>query len=296
MILLTEAGHAARSASARDLDRVTEAGRLLGYDVYSIPPDFEECETAEAALCQVPQQTHETPAIWAGFIPTVDRYSAMYSAALAKNIRLLNDPVAHQLATELDLSYPHIMDMTPPSTVLRSEVECAAAAAQLGYPLFLKGVVQSRKQGGWKLCVAHDEQGCVSIVRNLMRYPNGTRGRVIARQYVDLRHRRTTELGVPITREYRCFVLSGTIVEYGYYWDTPDDFGPLSAADRQHIENLATTVGERLAVPYIAVDIGQLVDGGWIVIETNDGQFSGLSQVSVLGLLNKVRDRVELAG
>lgn len=293
MILLTEAGQVGDSASARDLDRVAAVGRLLGYDVYSIPPDFEECGTAENALWHVPSQSRETPAIWVGFIPSADRYSAVYSAALAKNIRLVNDPTANQIATEFDLAYPLLDDITPASVVLRSPAECSTAGQLLGYPLFLKGAVQSRKQDGWKMCLADDESACASLVQNLMRFKDGTRGRVIARHYVQLRSQQTTGLGVPITREYRCFLFGATILEYGYYWDTPDDFGPLSAEDRHRVEDLARRAAERLPVPYLAVDVGQLDDGGWIVIEVNDGQFSGMSQVSVLSLWNKLRDRVE---
>jgi len=38
------------------------------------------------------------------------------------------------------------------------------------------------------------------------------------------------------------------------------------------------------------VDVGQLESGEWIVIEVGDGQFAGLSQVSVLELWSKLKD------
>ncbi|MEH2086851.1 ATP-grasp domain-containing protein [Nostoc sp.] len=47
---------------------------------------------------------------------------------------------------------------------------------------------------------------------------------------------------------------------------------------------------ERLGVPYIAIDIGQLESGEWIVIETADAQFAGLSHIPPLELWNKLKD------
>jgi hypothetical protein len=46
----------------------------------------------------------------------------------------------------------------------------------------------------------------------------------------------------------------------------------------------------RLNVPFIAVDVGQLESGDWIVIETGDAQFCGLSHVPVLELWGKIKD------
>ena len=51
---------------------------------------------------------------------------------------------------------------------------------------------------------------------------------------------------------------------------------------------LATEAARRVGTPYIAVDIGQTEDRKWIVIETGDAQFSGVSQTPLLPLWNKL--------
>jgi hypothetical protein len=43
-------------------------------------------------------------------------------------------------------------------------------------------------------------------------------------------------------------------------------------------------------VPFIIVDVGQLDDGQWIVIEAGDAQFAGLSRIPVLELWGKIKD------
>jgi hypothetical protein len=41
-------------------------------------------------------------------------------------------------------------------------------------------------------------------------------------------------------------------------------------------------------VPYVTVDVGQLEDESWIVIETGDAQFSGLSAIPPLELWHRI--------
>ena len=51
---------------------------------------------------------------------------------------------------------------------------------------------------------------------------------------------------------------------------------------------LAGKAARRMDVPFLAVDIGQLEDGRWIVIETGDAQFSSVSQIPLLPLWHKI--------
>lgn len=43
---------------------------------------------------------------------------------------------------------------------------------------------------------------------------------------------------------------------------------------------LARQAAARLAAPLVSLDIGQLADGRWIVIEAGDPQFAGLSFIA----------------
>jgi hypothetical protein len=46
--------------------------------------------------------------------------------------------------------------------------------------------------------------------------------------------------------------------------------------------------------PYVAIEIGQIEDRSWIVIETGDAQFSGVSTIPLLQLwarIAKIGDR-----
>lgn len=293
MIVLSEASdQLSSSPSARDLHTSTEAAHLIGCRVYSIPQDFSVCETAENALWHIPRQEQLTPAVWVGYIPSPEHYQAMHDAALHKNMRLLNSPQEHITAQEFDSAYPHLAGLTPASITLSHVNECVSAAETVGLPVFVKGAVQSRKSRGWKACVAETVPELESLVRQLLLLEERSRGRVIVRRLVKLRHSRVSAQGFPFGREYRAFMYHQQIVGLGYYWEGDDPLKVLTEDEEQQVRVLATEAARRLAVPYVAIDIGQVESGEWIVIESGDAQFSGFSQIPLLMLWHNLRNAV----
>jgi len=296
MIVFTEfSPQLAPSASADDLRKATEAAKLTGCRVYHIPPDFEQCETAENALAFVPAQERETLAVWVGYIPTPERYAAVYAAALDKGVRLLNSPEEHLDAQEFDRAYPRLAGLTPASVIVTREDQCGGAARLLGLPVFVKGAVQSRKSRGWRACVAETTDDLRLLCGHLLDLENRSRGRVVVRELVKLRHSRVSAQGFPLGREYRVFLCRGEVFGYGYYWEGDDPLKALTACEERAVLALATEAAERVGTPYIAVDIGQQENGEWIVIETGDAQFSGVSQTPLLALWSRL-SRVDVAG
>lgn len=97
----------------------------------------------------------------------------------------------------------------------------------------------------------------------------------------------------PRTREYRLFVYRDRVLAYGYYWDEFEDEFELTATDRSSLQELAIAVADRVKVPYLIVDVGQLDSGDWIVIEIGDAQFAGMSHISIAELWSQLA-RLEL--
>lgn len=251
MIVLSEAPEqVSPNASARKIAAITRVADLLGFRVYTIPPTFERCGSAENALAHIPCQDTMVTALWVGYIPTPERYAAIYTAALAKGIRLPNTPTQHRTAMEFDQFYPLLEGLTPRSVIIRAVSECAAAGDALGYPVFVKGVVQSRK--------------VKRLAANLFELDNRTRGRVV--------------------------VYDGRILAHGYYWDGEDPLGVLSTEEEATVAALVKRGAERLNAPYVAIDVGQVESGAWTIIEVGDGQFAGHSQIPLLELWNRLRE------
>lgn len=275
------------SASAQSLKTVTEAAKLAGCRIYYIAQQ-DVCETAENALAYVPIQEKETPAVWLGYIPSPEWYEAVYAAALQRRIRLLNSPEEHLNVQEFDRAYARLQDLTPASLVITEISQCAQAVEHPGLPLFVKGAVQSLKSQGWKACVAETLDELKSLCSQLLALDARSRGRVIARKLVRLRHCRISGQGFPFGREYRVFLYHDQVLGCGYYWEGDDPLKPLSAQEEQTMLDLAREAARRIGAPFLTVDIGQLEDENWIVIETGDAQFSGACQTPLLRLWNAI--------
>lgn len=289
MIVLTEdSTNDVYSASAIDIKIATEAAKIMGFQVYYIPQDFSFCETAENALNHIPKQEKEILGLWIGYIPTPERYEAIYNAAICKGIKLLNTPEQHLNVAEFDRAYPKLLGLTPETIAIANIEQCQQVVNQLKFPIFVKGVVQSKKAQGWKACVAENLTDLQILTQELLTSKNGTRGRVIARKLVKLKHSRYSSNGFPLGREYRVFIYCEQILGWGYYWQGEDPLKKLDPSEEKQMLELAIAAAKNLNVPYISVDIGQLENGQWIVIETGDPQFSGVSQIPVLQLYKKI--------
>jgi len=98
-------------------------------------------------------------------------------------------------------------------------------------------------------------------------------GGLVLREFVELipigRHPKS---GMPLTREYRLFVLDGSLLAVEPYWEEGaygTEMLPLST-----FEELARRVPSR----FFTMDVAQRVDGAWIVVELGDAQVAGLPE------------------
>jgi len=277
------------SPSRDDIERSLHAARLAGWRVWEIPPDFSLCETAEIALDHIPRQNEPTPTVWLGYIPDAQRYGAIYDAARAKNLVLLNSPQQHRTVQEFDFAYPFLEGLTPRSLTASSREEALMRAEEIGFPLFIKGAVQSRKSRGWRACVADNPSELSDLVAGLLDLETRSRGRVVLRELVRLRHSRSHG-DFPLGREFRVFLLDGALLARGFYWPHDEPLAHLSAQEAREVESLAVQAARRLPARSVCLDIGQTEDLGWIVIESGEPGFSGLSQIAPLEWWNRLRE------
>ena len=141
---------------------------------------------------------------------------------------------------EFDRAYPLLEDLTPETISIVSLEQCQEAAAKLGFPVFVKGVVQSLKSHGPEACVANSIQELESLTRAYLRLADRSRGRVLVRRFVKLRHSRKTAQGFPLGREYRMFLYEGHVIGMGYYWQGEDELRDLSSDERETIAGVAS--------------------------------------------------------
>ena len=96
--------------NGRELRATVEAARMLPH-----PPDparFRGVRDRRECACLAAGVRSAGCGPLAGYIPANERYEAIYRAAAAKGVHLVNTPTQYQTAMEFDRFYPLLGELT----------------------------------------------------------------------------------------------------------------------------------------------------------------------------------------
>lgn len=104
---------------------------------------------------------------------------------------------------------------------------------------------------------------------------------IAIREYVPLETFEIGLNGLPFTNEWRYFFLDGKLVDFGYYWSIAEESNKPSHNPDDNGTALATECANLIKddVRFVAIDVAKGQDGKWWLVEVNDGQMSGLSDI-----------------
>jgi hypothetical protein len=147
----------------------------------------------------------------------------------------------------------------------------------------LKGETNSKKFEWKEMMFAKDKSSIQEIHSKLSR--DGLIGdqEIYIREYVPLKQFATSFKDLPITNEYRFFVVNKQVISSGYYWtnyyetliEQGHNLDP-SQVPLDLLQQVIDRVGDN-CYAYV-IDVGETQDGKWIVIELNAFEQSGLSE------------------
>lgn len=199
--------------------------------------------------------------------------------------RLLNDGWAYRYAADPARWADDLRGVTPDTW------EDFAQLPDDGTAFIVKGA--SADKGSWERMHAPTKAAAIDL-RSLLQRDTGMRAQtIVARRYVPLERLGEGFGGCPVSTEFRVFVLDHEVVGTGFYWP-PDDCTlhpppPPSVIPADFLREAIARVHPRLR--FYALDVARTAAGDWIVIEINDGQRAGLSDV-LAGDLYPAMDRV----
>jgi len=146
-------------------------------------------------------------------------------------------------------------------------------------PLIVKGNINSKKFEWKNKMFAENKKRAITIACDLHNDSLIGEQDIIFKEYVPLK---TFEKGIndlPFTNEWRVFFYKSKALCSGYYWSISENAEDIN---RQNIPNDALQLAQTCAniisnnVNFFTIDVAEKEDGGWIVIEVNDGQMSGM--------------------
>lgn len=201
-------------------------------------------------------------------------YRELESDLINNKSLLINSSREHSWIADFDY-YEDLKELTP-----RSWTEYEFPRADYDGPLVIKGRTNSRKHQWASKMFAKDRKAAISVASELANDPLiGPQG-LIYREYVHLvalGHDLITEM--PFANEWRMFYYKRNLLASGYYWsNAPDDVRATARLDDEGLafaNHVASIAAEHAT--FFVIDIAEKQSGGWILIEINDGQMSGLS-------------------
>lgn len=253
----------------------------LAYSLLNFEELVEQQNTARV-LRRVEAAPNEEIALYRGWMLKPRVYEQLYQALAEKGLRLINTPAAYQHCHYLPEAYPVLAGHTPRSTWLRTTAavsmdEVMETLRPFGdRPVIVKDFVKSRKHEWYEACYipsAADRQAVERVVRRFLQLQGEDLNEgLVFREFVAFERLTThSKSGMPLTKEFRLFVLNGQIVLSAPYWEEGEygnEVNPPLGTFREVIQQVQSR--------FFTVDIAKCVDGSWTIVELGDGQVAGL--------------------
>jgi hypothetical protein len=153
---------------------------------------------------------------------------------------------------------------------------------------FVKGETNSLKNRWSSACYAPTTKDLITVVNNFQNDTFLGNQRVVIKPFVHFRQLESKSTGPiyslsgqPIWNERRVFVLDGQPVSEGLYWSSFEDEAgdSMTKLDPSAFEAALAEAISKVShlARFLVIDLAELPDGQWRVIELNDGSMSGLS-------------------
>ncbi len=262
------------------------AAQKLGFacSLISFETLAEEQNATRAVRKVVPTSTisDEEVAMYRGWMLKPDVYEQLYQTLAAKGLTLINTPAAYKHCHYLPEAYPVLVGHTPKTNWLKTGPDVVMDAVMEALQPFgdraviVKDFVKSRKHEWYEACYipsAADRSEVERVVTRFMQLQGADLNEgLVFREFVEFEPLTThSRSGMPLTREFRLFVLDAQIMLAAPYWEEGEyDIDAHLPLDM--IREIASKVQSR----FFTLDIAKRVDGSWTIVEPGDGQVAGL--------------------
>lgn len=231
----------------------------------------------------------------------VPRYSLLpYPNELERDCHILggtliNTTRQHHYVADIEQWYYDFEDVTPKTWFRLDEIP-----RSLEHAFILKGATNSRKHL-WKTHMFASSVNDISNVLNrLLDDPLISAQGICAREFEKFKSFDIPNVGsMPVTNEWRFFILDGQVLAYGFYWSEHVELlmekSLLDLKDGQAAcEFVNSMIAPRLEdkIRFVVADVAMHSDGRWRLVELNDGCMSGISCINMHELYGQLYQRI----
>jgi hypothetical protein len=164
-----------------------------------------------------------------------------------------------------------------------------------GTQFVVKGRTNSRKAYWKDKMFAENKRTAILTAISLREDPLINEQGIIYRRYTPLVTYEVGLNGLPFTNEWRFFFYKKQVLSYGYYWTMADDLPKDIHPDGiEFAKKVAELVADH--VNFFVLDVAEKKEGGWVLVEINDGQMSGLSENDPETLYANLKKEIDADG
>ena len=220
----------------------------------------------------------EGPTLYRGWIIPSDHYALLETAMKVRGKPLLNNLHEYNFSYKFPLWYNHLKECTIPSIYFPGvdpDIEATIQQIQQekGRSLIIKDYIKSQKYYWHEACYipdSTDTENLRKVINKFIYLQSPLVGGLVFKDYLEFK-----KLGkhdgsdFPLIQEFRAFVFNGEILQLDHMW-LPDYQG------EKPFQFLAEVCRKLKGRNLLSVDVGQLEDGSWKVIEIGDGGVSSV--------------------
>lgn len=188
--------------------------------------------------------------------------------------KLINSFKQHHFIADLGNWVGRLQNLTPPTWTRLEDLPENTS-------FVLKGETNSKKNYWDTHMFAKDRCAAVDVYLRLKEDSLIENQQIYIREYVPLKTFLYGPHGLPITEEYRFFIFNKNIMGGGFYWSNyVDDLPEIPGAWNVPYTFLHNVINKVNINSFYVLDVAHKEGGLWMVVELNDGQQSGLSEVN----------------
>ena len=214
-----------------------------------------------------PKDYYTGDCIYRGWMLNPEQYQTLCSFLSGTGITLINSPTEYDACHLFPNALPRIEPYTPKCLVFADGAAIDWELANKTFTRFMvKDYVKSVKETGFSAFFetpVEPSEMNLRITEFIELRSKLFTGGIVLKDYVDFKRYGET------TNEYRAFYLKGQRLSLCRNSKQPDYC--------RFVPNDFVAKFVNLPSNYYTVDFAELADGNWIVVETGDGQVSGLS-------------------
>jgi hypothetical protein len=201
---------------------------------------------------------------------------------LPTSSKLINSYVQHKYVADLSNWYYDLKDLTPMTWFSLMDFKTEYHRQDCD-SYVLKGLTNSRKFLWRTHMFAATEKDVEDVYCRLMDDTMISEQGICIRRFIPFKNYGKDIHGMPITKEFRVFILNAQVLAKGFYWSNHIDNIEEKISTEDIPEEFLQEVIQKVKgkINFYTVDVAQDINGKWWVVELNDGQMAGLSCIDL---------------